>query len=290
MTTDSTNADKEGYIWFNGAFKPWRETDVHLLTHSLHYGGAAFEGQRAYNGKIFKLREHTERLFNSAEILGMEVPYSIEDVMDACNECLDRNGLVDAYSRPIIWRGNEMGITGNRVPVNVAVASWVWPSYYTLEQRKKGLRLMVSEWKRPAPDTAPVHAKASGLYMICTMSRDKAENLGYDDAMMLDYRGQVAEATGANMFFIKEGELHTPIADCFLDGITRRTVMDLAERRQVKIHERVIMPDELGDFEEAFLTGTAAEVSPISEIGEHRYTVGALSEQLMVDYDAEVRK
>jgi branched-chain amino acid aminotransferase len=256
----------------------------------LHYGGAAFEGQRAYNGRIFKLQEHTDRLFRSAQLLGYEVPFSKDEINDACNTLLEKHGFVDAYCRPVVWRGSEMmGIAAQQNTIHAAVAVWQWPSYFAPEARLKGLRLDISKWRRPAPDTAPTDAKASGLYMICTMSKHTADANGYDDALMLDYRGQVAEATGANIFFVKDGALHTPTPDCFLDGITRRTVIDLARKRGIDVTERAIMPDEMEGFEQAFLTGTAAEVTPLSEIGPYQFEVGEITKTLMTDYDALVR-
>ena len=289
--TSMSFADRDGWIWLNGKMIPWTEAKVHMLTHAMHYGSAVFEGQRAYNGKIFKLQEHTERLFASAEILDMDVPYTQTDINDACNKLLELNNLSDAYFRPIIWRGsNMMGVSAQNAGVNAGIAVWEWPAYFSDEARLKGLRLTISDWRRPAPDTAPVHAKAAGLYMICTLSKHKAEKAGFHDALMFDYRGQVAEATGANIFFVKDGALHTPTPDCFLDGITRRSVMDIARGMGIEIIERAIMPDEMEGFEQAFLTGTAAEVSPLSEIGPYRFEVGEMSKSLMHAYDAEVRK
>lgn len=282
--------DRDGWIWMDGEYRPWRDCQAHVLTHALHYGGAVFEGQRAYNGKIFKLKEHTERLFASAKLLGYDIPYTPDEINDACMELLDKNKLVDAYCRPIVWRGSEMmGVSAQQNSIHAAIAVWDWPSYFSPEARMKGLRLDISDWRRPAPDTAPVHAKASGLYMICTMSKHAAEAKGYDDALMYDYRGQVAEATGANIFFVKDGELHTPTPDCFLDGITRQTVIELAEKRQIKVNVRKIMPEEMEGFEQAFLTGSAAEVSPLSEIGPYRFEVGEITKTLMLDYDALVK-
>jgi len=280
----------DGKIWVDGEFVEWADAQVHVLTHAMHYGSAVFEGQRAYNGTIFKLKEHTERLFASADILGMKPKWTEDQVNEACNKLLQINGLTDAYCRPILWRGSEMmGVAAQKNTIHAAVAVWQWPSYFSPEARMKGLRLEISEWRRPAPETAPVHAKAAGLYMICTLSKHAAEARGFDDALMFDYRGQVAEATGANIFFVKDGELHTPTPDCFLDGITRRTVMDLAKKRGLNVIERAIMPDEMEGFEQAFLTGTAAEVSPLSEIGPYNFEVGEITKSLMLDYDALVR-
>ena len=280
----------EGQIWMDGRLVDWADAKVHVLTHAMHYASAVFEGQRAYNGTIFKLKEHTERLFASAEMLGMDVPWTHDQINDACNQLLEVNGFTDAYCRPIIWRGSEMmGVAAQANTIHAAVAVWQWPSYFSPEARLKGLRLEISDWRRPAPDTAPVHAKAAGLYMICTLSKHAAEARGFDDALMFDYRGQVAEATGANVFFVKDGELHTPTPDCFLDGITRRTVMGLARKHGINVIERAIMPEELEGFEQAFLTGTAAEVSPLSEIGPYNFEVGEITKTLMLDYDTLVR-
>jgi branched-chain amino acid aminotransferase len=282
--------DRDGWMWMDGEFHPWRECNAHVLTHALHYGGAVFEGQRAYNGTIFKLKEHTERLFASANILGYEIPYTQDQINEACKELLVKNNLVNAYCRPVAWRGSEMmGVSAQNNTIHAAIAVWEWPSYFSPEARLKGLRLDISSWRRPAPDTAPTNAKASGLYMICTMSKHAAEKKGYDDALMFDYRGQVAEATGANIFFVQNGELHTPKPDCFLNGITRQTVIELAKKRQVKVIERAIMPDEMAGFEQAFLTGSAAEVTPLSEIGPYNFEVGELTKTLMFDYDALVK-
>lgn len=282
--------DRDGWIWMDGEYLPWRDCNVHILTHALHYGGAAFEGQRAYSGRIFKLEEHTDRLFKSANILGYEVPFSKDEINTACNELVVKNGFVDAYCRPLVWRGSEMmGVSAQQNTIHAAIAVWEWPSYFSPEARLRGLRLDISKWRRPAPDTAPTDAKASGLYMICTMSKHSAEARGFDDALMYDYRGQISEATGANIFFVQNGELHTPTPDCFLDGITRRTVIDLARKRNIKVIERAIMPEEMTEFEQAFLTGTAAEVTPLSEIGPYRFEVGEITKTLMFDYDELVR-
>jgi branched-chain amino acid aminotransferase len=282
--------DRDGHIWFDGAMVPWRSAQVHVLTHGLHYASAVFEGERLYNGKIFKLEEHTERLFKSAEILGFTIPYTADQINAACREAAAASGLQDAYVRPIAWRGSEvMGVSARATKIHVAVAVWEWPSYFDAEQKMKGIRLDIAPWRRPAPDTIPCKSKAAGLYMICTLSKHAAEDKGYADALMYDYRGLVAEATGANVFFIAEGKIHTPTPDCFLDGITRRTVIDLAKARQIPVIERAIKPDEMAGFSECFLTGSAAEVTPVSEIGPYRFTPGQLSRQLMEDYSAAVR-
>jgi len=275
----------EGHIWYNGAFVPWKDAKLHVLSHGLHYASAVFEGERAYGGEIFKLREHTERLHYSAELLGFEIPYSIQEIDDASNELLKMQGFDDAYVRPIAWRGSEMmGVSAQHNRINLAIAIWQWPSYFKPEERLKGIRLDIAKYRRPDPATIPCKSKAAGLYMICTLSKHAAEDKGYADAMMLDWRGQVAEATGANVFFIKDGIIHTPTPDCFLDGITRRTVIDLAKKRGYQVVERVIMPEEMTDFEECFLTGTAAEVTPVSEIGPYRFAVGEITSNLMSDY------
>lgn len=279
-----------GKIWMDGEFVDWTDAQVHVLTHAMHYGSSVFEGQRAYNGKIFKLEEHTDRLFASAEILGMKIVQTKQEINDACNKLLEINNLVDAYCRPVVWRGSEMmGVAAQKNTIHAAVAVWEWPSYFSPEARLKGLRLEISKWRRPAPDTIPTNAKAAGLYMICTLSKHAAEANGYDDSLMYDYRGQIAEATGANIFFVKDGEIHTPTPDCFLDGITRRTVIALAKKRGINVIERAIMPEEMEGFEQAFLTGTAAEVTPLAEIGDYTFEVGEITKELMLDYDALVR-
>ncbi|GAK45965.1 branched-chain amino acid aminotransferase [Tepidicaulis marinus] len=280
---------RDGWIWYNGELVPWKDAKVHVLTHGLHYGSCVFEGERLYNGEIFKLREHTERLFKSAEILGFKIPYTVEDIDKACIETVKAQGLTNGYLRPVAWRGSEMmGVSAQNNRINVAVAAWEWPSYFDPEQRLKGIRMDIAQYRRPSPETAPCKSKAAGLYMICTISKHAAEAKGYADAMMLDYRGYVAEATGANMFFVKDGVIHTPTPDCFLDGITRRTVMDLARKRGYEIIERHIKPEELDDFSECFITGTAAEVTAVAEIGPHRFTPGEITKVLMDDYTAEV--
>lgn len=281
---------REGVIWFNGEFVPWKDAKVHVLTHGLHYASGVFEGERAYGGEIFKLTEHTQRLFDSAEMLDMKIPYTVAEIDEACRETLKRQGFVDAYVRPIAFRGSEMmGVAAQSAKINVAIAIWQWPAYFDPKSLEKGIRLDVAQWRRPDPMTAPSKAKAVGLYMICTLSKHAAERKGYADAMMLDWRGQVAECTGANIFFVKNGELHTPIADCFLDGITRRTVIDLARRRQIKVVERAIMPDELAGFEQCFIVGTAAEVTPVGEIGPWNFQVGDIAKTLRSDYLTEVQ-
>ena len=280
----------DGYIWFNGEMIPWADSKIHILSHALHYGSAVFEGQRIYGGKIFKLNEHSERLHKSASILDFEIPYSVEELNEACIAVMERQGLTEGYMRPIAWRGSEqMGVAAQKTTINVAIAAWEWGSYFDPEERMKGIRLRLADYRRPDPRTAPCRSKAAGLYMICTIEKHKSEQMGYADALMLDWRGQVAEATGANVFFIKDGVIHTPVPDCFLDGITRRTVIGLAKQRQIDVVERVIMPEEMADFSECFITGSAAEVTPVSEISEYRFTPGEISKTLLDDYMALVR-
>ncbi len=281
---------RDGFIWFNGDLVPWADAKIHVLTHGLHYASCVFEGERVYGGEIFKLREHTERLFFTAETLGFEIPYTIEEIDDACRKAVAAQNIVDGYVRPFAWRGSEMmGVSAQNNKINVAVASWEWPSYFDPEQRKKGIRVDLAKFKRPSPETIPCHAKAAGLYMICTLSKHAAEKKGYADALMLDYRGFVAEMTGANVFFVQDGVIHTPTPDCFLDGITRRTVMDLARRRGYEIVERHIKPEELSDFSECFITGSAAEVTAVSEIGPYTFQPSQITFNLMDDYSAEVQ-
>ena len=278
--------DRDGWIWFDGKLVPWREANVHVLTHALHYASSVFEGQRAYNGKIFKLREHSERLRRSANLLGFELPWSVEEIDAACNEVLKANDFTDAYMRPVAWRGSEsMGVAPGKTRPHLAIAAWQWGKYYDPEIAKDGIRLDIAPWRRAAPYTAPSESKAAGLYMICTLSKQHAESRGFHDALMLDWRGRVAEATGANIFFAKDGALHTPVPDCFLDGITRRTVMDLARRRGIEVVERAIWPEEMEAFEGAFLTGTAAEVTAIQSIGPYKLGSMEIAHQLDKDYD-----
>ena len=289
MTTPTFD-NRDGYIWYNGELKPWRESTLHVLSHAVHYGSAVFEGERSYNGKVFKLAEHGQRLIKSGEILDMKIPYSAAELDDAVIETLAANNITEGYIRRIAWRGSEMmGVSAQTTRINVAIACWEWPSYFAPEERLKGIRLDLSKWARPAPNTAPTNAKAAGLYMICTLSKHEAERKGYADALMLDYRGQVAEATGANVFFIKDDQIHTPTPDCFLDGITRRTVIGLAKARGYEVIERAIMPEEMEGFEECFLTGTAAEVTPVAEIGPYSFTPGQVCKTMMEDYMALVR-
>ena len=283
--------DRDGWIWFDGEFTPWREAKVHVLTHGLHYASAVFEGERMYGGEIFKLTEHTRRLFRSAEILDFEIPFTVEEIDAACVATCALNGLTDCYVRPIAWRGSEtIGVSALNSRIHVAIAVWEWPSYFKPEEKARGIALTWAKYRRPSPDTAPTRSKAAGLYMICTLSKHAAEREGFADAMMLDWRGYVAEATGANVFFVRDGVLHTPIADCFLDGITRRSVMDIARRRGFEVVERHILPEELADFSECFIVGSAAEVTPVARVGDYRFTPGNISLSLMDDYARMVRR
>ena len=281
---------RDGFIWFDGKLVPWRDANIHVLTHGLHYASAVFEGERAYGGEIYKSTEHSERLRRSAQVLDFEIPYTVAEIDEAKRLVLKKNGQADAYVRPIAWRGSEMmGVSAQDNAIHLAIATWEWPSYFDPAQKMKGIRLDMAEYRRPDPATAPSLAKAAGLYMICTISKHKAERKGYADALMLDWQGRVAECTGANVFFIRDGAIHTPIADCFLAGITRQTVIDLARRRGFEVQERRILPDELESFNECFITGTAAEVTPVSEIGPYRFQPGNMTKVLMEDYTAEVQ-
>ncbi|AWJ87281.1 branched-chain amino acid aminotransferase (plasmid) [Azospirillum sp. TSH58] len=282
--------DRDGVIWYDGALVPWRDANLHVLSHGLHYASCVFEGERVYNGTVFKLTEHSERLAASARILGFELPYSVAEIDAATNETVKAMGFTDAYVRPVAWRGSEMmGVAAQASRIHVAIAVWQWPSYFSPEAKMAGIKLTWAPWRRPAPDTAPTASKAAGLYMICTLSKHAAEAEGYQDALMLDYRGYLAEATGANLFLVMDGKIHTPKPDCFLDGITRRTVIDLAKARGIEVIERHIQPDELANTQEVFLTGTAAEVTPVGQIGDHRFTPGRVCETLVKDYDTLVR-
>jgi branched-chain amino acid aminotransferase len=279
-----------GALWFDGKLVPWKDAKIHVLTHGLHYASSVFEGERLYNGRVYKLAEHTSRLFESARILDMKIPFTEDEINKATLEAVAAQGFTDAYIRPVVYRGSEMmSVAAPAAKIHVAIAVWQWPSYFDPTEKLKGIRLEISRWRRPAPDCAPTKSKAAGLYMICTISKHEAESRGYGDAMMLDYRGLVAEATGANIFFVKDGKLHTPIADCFLNGITRQSIIELARARQIPVFERYIEPTELETFEECFLTGSAAEVTPVSEIGPHKFKPGTISEILMKAYAADVR-
>ncbi|MCU0882327.1 MAG: branched-chain amino acid aminotransferase [Hyphomonadaceae bacterium] len=280
--------DRDGFIWMDGHFVPWREARVHVLTHGLHYGSSVFEGERAYGGKIFESARHTTRLFRSAEILGMTPTFSHADIETAKMEAISRNGFEDCYVRPLVWRGSEMmGVSAQAGSIRAAIAVWAWGAYF--DNKMAGIRLTWAKWKRPSPETAPHEAKAAGLYMICTDSKHVAEAAGYADALMLDWRGHVAECTGANVFFVQDGAIHTPTPDCFLNGITRQTVIGLARDRGYEVIERTIMPEELGDFSEMFITGSAAEVTPVKEVAGVMYQPGRICEDLVTAYDNLVR-
>ncbi|MEQ5827801.1 branched-chain amino acid aminotransferase [Sulfitobacter sp. NFXS29] len=282
--------NRDGYIWMDGKMVDWRDANVHILTHAMHYASSVFEGERAYNGKVFKSREHSERLKRSAEMIDFKIPYTIDEIEAAKAEVLAASGLQDAYVRAVAWRGvgEDMGVASARNPVRLAIAAWEWGAYYG-DAKMKGAKLDISKWKRPSPETIPSHAKAAGLYMICTMSKHAAEAKGCSDAMMYDYRGYVAEATGANIFFVKDGEVHTPTPDCFLNGITRQTVIGMLKDKGITVHERHIMPEELEGFEQCWLTGTAAEVTPVGQIGDWKFEVGALTREIATDYEKLVR-
>lgn len=280
--------DRDGMIWWDGALRPWRDAKLHVLTHGLHYASAVFEGERSYGGNIFRLRDHTNRLIHSAKLLGFEIPYSAEEIDAACKEVLAANNLTDAYVRPLAWRGSEMlAVSAQQTKIHLAIAAWPWPNLFGAD-RMKGVTLGMAEWRRPDPRTAPTASKAAGLYMIGTLSKHAAEAEGFNDALMLTLDGRVAEATGANIFFGIDGALHTPTPDCFLDGITRRSVMALARARQIPVHERDIMPEEMANATEVFLAGTAAEVTPVRQIGGLRFTPGKITETLIEDYTALV--
>ncbi|WP_300302923.1 branched-chain amino acid aminotransferase [Ferrovibrio sp.] len=283
--------DRDGHIWLDGKLVPFRDAKLHVLTHALHYASCVFEGERAYDGEVFRLTEHSQRLYDSAKLMDFTIPYSVEEIDRATRETIAANKMPNCYVRPVAWRGSEMmGVSAQQNKIHLAIAVWEWPSYFSPEAKMKGLRLQISDWRRPAPNTAPTKAKAAGLYMICTLSKHKAEREGYQDALMLDWRGQVAEATGANIFFAKDGKLHTPTPDCFLDGITRRAVIAMAKARGIEVIERAIMPEEMSGFQECFLTGTAAEVTPVSEIGPYMFKPGSICQALLADFDAATRR
>ena len=278
--------DRDGSIWMDGEIVPWRDAKVHTLSHGLHYASLVFEGERSYGGRIFKCREHTERLRNSANIMDFDVPISNDEVDEAKWAVIDANNIVDGYVRAFCWRGTEMmAVSAQQTTQHLAIAAWEWPSYFDPETKMKGITLDVASWKRPSPESAPVHAKAAGLYMICTLSKHEAERKGFQDALMMDYRGYIAEATGANVFFVdQDGKLHTPIADCFLNGITRRSVIEMARSMHIEVLERHIKPEELGSMSECFLTGTAAEVTPVSQIGDYEFTPGNICRKMVDGY------
>ena len=279
--------DRDGTIWLDGEMMPWRDARTHTLSHGLHYASMVFEGERSYGGTIFKSREHTERLRNSCQLLDFDIPYSDDEIEALKKQVLAENDIIDGYIRAFCWRGSEMmAISAQQTTTHVAIAAWSWPSYFDPETKMKGITLDIADWKRPSPESAPVHAKAAGLYMICTLSKHTAERKGFHDAMMLDYRGYVAEATGANVFFLMEdGKLHTPEADCFLNGITRRTVISLAKEEGFEVIERHIKPEEMANARECFLTGTAAEVTPVSQIGDYQFTPGNVTRALVQGYE-----
>ena len=281
--------DRDGWVWFDGEFVPQREAKVNVLTHAMHYASSVFEGERAYDGEIFKSREHSERLHKSARILGFEVPASVDEIEKAKRDLIAKMGFSDCYVRALSWRGSEqLSVAAQGNAIHLAIATWQWGDYFA--DKMKGIRLMIAPWRRPAPDTAPCNSKAAGLYMICTLSKHAAENAGFQDALMMDWRGQIAEATGANVFFVRDGALHTPTPDCFLDGITRRTIMALAKARGIEVIERAIFPNELATFTECFLTGSAAEVTPVREIAGLTYKPGRITELLASEYSAHVRR
>ncbi|GHA49077.1 branched-chain amino acid aminotransferase [Amylibacter ulvae] len=282
--------DRDGKIWMDGKLVDWRDANVHLLTHAMHYASSVFEGERAYNGKIFKSCLHSERLLKSGEYIDVPIPYTVDEIEAAKYEVMQANGLTDAYVRVLAWRGSgtDMGVASQANPVRMAVAAWEWGAYYG-DAKMKGAKLDISKWKRPSPETIPCFAKASGLYMICTMAKHQAEAKGCSDAMMFDHRGYVAEATGANLFFVKNGEVHTPDPDCFLNGLTRQTVIDMLKEKGIKTHVRHIMPEELEGFEQCWLTGTAAEVTPVGQIGDYNFEVGAMARDIAESYEKLVR-
>jgi branched-chain amino acid aminotransferase len=281
--------DRDGWIWKDGEFVQHRDAKVHVLTHAMHYASAVFEGERAYDGVIFRGHDHSKRLIKSAKILGFELPVSAEEIDKAKSALIAKNGLADCYVRAIAWRGSEqMGVSAKNNTIHVAIATWPWGDYYA--DKMTGIRMMIAPWRRPAPDTAPCNSKAAGLYMICTLSKHAAEECGFQDAMMLDWRGQIAEATSANIFFVRDGIIHTPLPDCFLDGFTRQTVIELARRRGFEVNERAVWPNELATFSECWLTGSAAEITPVSEIAGLKFKPGKITEMLMGDYSALTRR
>ena len=281
--------NRDGFIWLNGKFIKWRDANIHVLNHGLHYASCVFEGLRIYNKRIFKLDEHIERLFNSAKILDLDIPYDHEKVVDITKEIIVKQNVSDGYVRPVVWRGSEMmAISAKKGSTNLAIAAWEWPSYFSPEKLLEGIKLNVSKWLRPSPESAPTDSKAAGLYMICSLSKHEAEKLGFDDSLMLDYRGYVAEATGANIFFVKDNELFTPIADCFLNGITRQTVVEIAKENKIKTHEKHFKLDFLKTCDEVFLTGTAVEITPVSCIENFNFEERKLTKFLMSEFKKKV--
>ncbi|MEM6621223.1 MAG: branched-chain amino acid aminotransferase [Pseudomonadota bacterium] len=290
MAPGTSYDDMEGFIWMDGNLVEWRQAKVHILSHAMHYGSSVFEGERAYGGRIFESEAHSQRLLDSGKAMDIPIPYSVDEIERAKEDTMRANNLSDAYVRVVAWRGAgpDMGVASSRNPIRMAVATWEWGAYYG-DAKMKGAKLDISAWKRPSPETIPCKAKASGLYMICTMSKHQAEAKGCSDALMMDYRGYVAEATGANIFFVRDGEVHTPLPDCFLDGITRQTVKKMLRDRGVTVHERHIQPSEMESFQQAWLTGTAAEVTPIGQIGDYNFEVGELARDVAEGYERLVR-
>ena len=281
---------RDGLIWINGLYVEWKDATIHVLNHGLHYGSCVFEGIRIYNGKVFKLNEHIDRLFKSANILDLKIPYSNKKILDKTIEITKKQKISNGYIRPVVWRGSEMmAISAKKASTNIAIAAWSWPSYFSPDRLLKGIKLTLSEWARPSPKSAPTDSKAAGLYMICSLSKHQAESKGFDDALMLDYRGFIAEATGANIFFVKNGNLYTPLADCFLNGITRQTVIQILKNKGIEVVERHILPNEMEDFEQCWLTGTAAEVTPVGKVEQYNFEVGALSREVSKEYENLVR-
>ena len=278
-------SNHEGIIYLDGKMLPWKEAKLHVLSHGLHYASSVFEGERSYGGKVFKEIEHTNRLHHSAKVLGFDIPYTVEEICSIRRKVLEANSITDGYIRPVAWRGSEMmGISAQETSIHFSVSAWEWPSYFSKEAKLRGIRLKISDWKRPSPETAPIDTKAAGLYMICTLSKHQAESEGYEDSLMLDYRGLIAEATGANIFFVINNELHTPIPDCFLNGITRKTVIDIAKNLNVNVVERYMKPEEMEKAEECFVTGTAAEVTPVREIGKYKFKPGKMCNLMIEEY------
>ena len=278
-------ADLNGFIFFDGEIVEWKKAKLHVLSHGLHYASSVFEGERSYNKKVFKEIEHTNRLIHSAKSLGFDLPYNLEEIIKIRKMVIDANNISDGYIRPVAWRGSEMmGISAQDNTIHFALAAWEWPSYFSPEAKLKGIKLNISKWKRPDPSTAPVNTKAAGLYMICTLSKHEAERQGFDDSLMLDYRGYIAEATGANIFFVKDEELHTPIADCFLNGITRQTIITIAKEQGINVIEKRIKLQDLKNYQECFVTGTGAEVTPVNQIGDYKFTPGLICKNLIENY------
>ena len=281
---------RDGFIWINGSFEKWDEAKVHVLNHGLHYASCVFEGIRIYNGKIFKLNEHIQRLYKSAEILDLKIPFQLNDICLHVKDVVKKQNVKNGYIRPVVWRGSEMmAISAEKASTNIAIACWEWPSYFSPDKLLKGINLSVAEWTRPSPQSAPTDSKAAGLYMICSLSKHKAEKEGFDDALMLDYRGYIAEATGANIFFVNNGELFTPKPDCFLDGITRQTVIKLAKRIKIKVTEDHFKIDFLSNCSEAFLTGTAVEITPINSINNYKFKERTITKKLIDEFNKEVK-